>query len=288
MILDETYIRKCLCDSEEEMKKAKEHNQDSIYISSSLSDFDPQNQIGNDSIDLRIGNKGYVLNNSYEYINTLADENFEKYFKEVELSLVSGYDLKPGEVLFIETLERIHLSGALIGRVSGRSTFARFGISVHCTQEKFSSGINSVVALQIKNNTRTTLKIFPYQKLAQMMIEKTSRNPSVYIGSYKSDAEYKFPVVKQSDREQYDARTQTCILRLKPKEKSVLNKYEKAARLISVAQSILGFIITTIIGICCAFLNNTFVVGIIILNGVLYIAQSIFFYKVLTKIKDSE
>ena len=200
MILDGTNIKKLLRSSETDMEYHKKLGNDSIYITSSLNDFNPKTQIGNDSIDLRISNTGYVITNTYSYINTLLEEDFEKYFDKVELSPVHGYDLKPGELLFIDTLERIHLSGDLVGRVLGRSTFSRLGLSVHCTQAKFSSGINSVVALQIKNNTNTTLKIFPYQKLAQIMIETTSHNPLIYKGSYKSDVEYKFPVVKQSDK----------------------------------------------------------------------------------------
>lgn len=150
MILDGAKIKSLLRLSEADMQRYKQLGKNSIYITSSLNDFDPTTQIGNDSIDLRISNTGYVITNIYTYINTLLEDDFEKYFEKVELSPVHGYDLKPGELLFIDTLERIHLSGDLVGRVSGRSTFSRFGLSVHCTQEKFSSGINSVVALQIK------------------------------------------------------------------------------------------------------------------------------------------
>ena len=152
MVIDKTGIMKILRDSEEDLKAHK--GEDSILITTIYDDFSID-QIGNDSIDLRISNKGYVLSNEYEFINTLSDENFKKYFDEVPLNVETGYDLKPGELLFIDTLERINLVGDLIGRITGRSTFSRFGLSVHCTQDKFSSGINSIAALQIKNNTDT-------------------------------------------------------------------------------------------------------------------------------------
>lgn len=173
MVIDKNGIMKILRSSEEDIKLHQ--GEDSILITTSCDDFSIS-QIGNDSIDLRINNEGYVISNDYEYINTLSEETFEKYFEKVLLNAETGYDLKPGEILFIDTLERINLVGDLIGRISGRSTFSRFGLTVHCTQEKFSSGINSIAALQIKNNSNTVLKIFPYQKLAQLIIEKTSHN----------------------------------------------------------------------------------------------------------------
>lgn len=285
MILDGAKIKSLLRLSEADMQRYKQLGKNSIHITSSLNDFDPTTQIGNDSIDLRISNTGYVITNIYTYINTLLEDDFEKYFEKVELSPVHGYDLKPGELLFIDTLERIHLSGDLVGRVSGRSTFSRFGLSVHCTQEKFSSGINSVVALQIKNNTDAILKIFPYQKLAQIMIETTSHNPSMYVGSYKSDAEYKFPVIKKSDKEHYDARTKEFINRLKPKKNLLLKKHGKSAKLISLVQAILGGVTTVIIAVCGAHIDNSeFAYVILILVSILYIVECICFYILMDKL----
>ena len=247
MVIDKTGILSILRSSEEELRKHP--NEDSILITTSCNDFSPS-QIGNDSIDLRIDKSGYIISNNYEYINTLSDEDFGKYFQEVNLRTDTGYDLKPGEILFIGTLERIHLVGDLIGRVSGRSTFSRFGLSVHCTQDKFSSGINSIAALQIKNNTNTVLKIYPYQKLAQLIIEKTNHNEHPYNNStYSLEAEYKLPVIKQSDREQYDPRTQQCILRQKPKKKPFFQRHSKSAKFNSLIQSVFGFMISVGFGI---------------------------------------
>lgn len=135
MVIDKTGIMSILRTSEEDLKN--HIGEDSILITTIYDDFSIE-QIGNDSIDLRINNKGYILSNDYQFVNTLSDENFEKYFEEVQLNAETGYDLKPGALLFVDTLERINLVGDLIGRISGRSTFSRFGLSVHCTQEKFS------------------------------------------------------------------------------------------------------------------------------------------------------
>lgn len=280
MVIDKTGILSILRASE---KDIEDHpNEDSILITTSCGDFS-EKQIGSDSIDLRIAEKGYVISNNYKYINTLSEEDFDKYFEEVKLNVTDGYDLKPGDILFIGTLERIHLVGDLIGRVSGRSTFSRFGLSVHCTQDKFSSGINSIAALQIKNNSNTVLKIFPRQKLAQLIIEKTNHNEHPYNGTWSLEEEYKLPVVKQSDREQYDPRTRECILRHKPKKKSFLERHSKSAKLNSLFQSIFGFIISVGFGIFGFMTDKKWAIGVMIFLAIIYILMSIFFYQVSLK-----
>lgn len=276
MVIDKTGILSILRDSEEDIKKHP--NEDSILITTSCDDFS-HSQIGNDSIDLRIAQKGYVISNDYEYINTLSNEDFGKYFREVKLRPDKGYNLKPGDVLFIGTLERIHLVGDLIGRVSGRSTFSRFGLSVHCTQDKFSSGINSIAALQIKNNSNTVLKIFPYQKLAQLIIEKTNHNEHPYNGTFSVEAEYKLPVVKSSDREQYDDRISECILKQKPKKKSLIKRYNKSAKINSLIQSLFGFLISVGFGIFGFMSDKAWAIGIMAFLSIIYVVISWFFYK---------
>ena len=277
MVIDRTGIIKILRSSEEDLKN--HIGEDSILITTIYDDFSVD-QIGNDSIDLRINNRGYILSNDYQFVNTLSEENFEKYFEEVHLSAETGYDLKPGALLFVDTLERINLVGDLIGRISGRSTFARFGLSVHCTQEKFSSGINSIAALQIKNNSNTVLKIFPYQKLAQLIVEKTNHNENPYNGTFALEDKYKLPVIKGSDRKQYDERTQECIKRLKPKKKSLLERQTSSAKLNSLFQSIFGFAISVGIGLVGFMDNKMWASIMIIILSILYIIMSWYFYKI--------
>lgn len=276
MVIDRTGIMSILRSSEEDIRNHP--GEDSILITTSCDDF-LLSQIGNDSIDLRIAQKGYVISNDYEYINTLSNENFEKYFREVILSADKGYDLKPGDVLFIGTVERIHLVGDLIGRVSGRSTFSRFGLSVHCTQDKFSSGINSVAALQIKNNSNTVLKIFPYQKLAQLIIEKTNHNVQPYTGTFSVESEYTLPVVKDSDREQYNKRISECILKQKPQKTSWIKKHKKSAKTNSLIQSLFGFLISVGFGILGFMSDKAWAIGIMIFLCVIYIIISWFFFE---------
>lgn len=224
MILDKTSIEEILYTDGEKFQKAVDQKKNGIFIRTDTEqNYFDKAQIGNDSIDLRIADYGFVMLSEYNYINTLSEEDFAKYYKQIPLPEV-GFILNPGELIFVPTYERIALSGNLIGRITGRSVFARMGLSVHCTQDKFSSGINSVAGLQIINNSPIPLKIFPKQKLAQLLVEWTGPNRHPYKGSFCEERNYKLPIVRDADRSQYDDLTKQLIKNQIPKKLTIWKK----------------------------------------------------------------
>ena len=127
--------------------------------------FNRDNQVGNDSIDLRLGEYFYTMNDNVNFINTLdlSDDLPIKFFTKHKFTM-NGYILKPQEIIFIPTLEIVNMnSSRFCGYVSGRSIYARLGLTVHCTMTKFAYGMNSIVSLQVTNHSPTPLKIFPRQ-----------------------------------------------------------------------------------------------------------------------------
>lgn len=279
MIIDRNEILKLLISSE---KERETWNGDGIYIyiEGNKGKFNKELQVGNDSIDLQISDKAYIMNTDYKYINTLSEDSFTKYFEETTLSLENGYDLKPGEILFVSTLERINLIGNLTGRVTGRSVFARMGLAVHCTQDKFSSGINSVVGLQLINHSNNVLKIFPYQKLAQIIIQKTSQMDVEYTGTFAKESSFTLPIVKAEDLNQYTAREKTLIAQHKPKKKSMLKRKTGTLEINALFQGIFSVIISLGITLVKFSDNVAFAIGANVFLTVLLIAVNLYFYYV--------
>lgn len=282
MVLDKQGIKDILVTNQEQVKRMVEEKNACIFITSRDENFNPDSQIGNDSIDLRIGDSGYILSDDYEYINTLSDEDFSKYYIPVQLDPNKGYNLKPGALLFIDTLEQIHLDGNVIGRVTGRSVFSRFGLSVHCTQDKFSSGINSIVALEIVNNSNTTLKIYPYQKLAQMLIERTSNMGHPYSGTFSNEKHFTIPKIKQQDREQYIGVTKENILQNKPRKKPFYSRKSQLSSTNSIIQSIISCICTVAIGIISGLMGSyqskTIAIISLVFFGIFFVVNSVYSY----------
>jgi deoxycytidine triphosphate deaminase len=174
-----------------------------IISTDSAAPFQQNEQVTTDSIDLRISNYGYKIKEGIELINTLNPGGYGEYFTRIELP-IQGYILFPNDIIFIPTLEKIKILMPYYGEIVGRSMYSRIGLSVHLTQSKFSGGMDSVMSLQLKNNTNTPIAIFPRQKLVQMLIHDVTQT-GPYKGQFSVENEYKIPEVKATEYSLYNA-----------------------------------------------------------------------------------
>jgi len=209
------------------------------------------------------------MNREYKFINTLSQDSFGKHFEEVNLSL-DGYILQPGEILYIGTLERISLKGAYIGRVVGRSTYARLGLSVNSSQDKFCGYNNAIVSLQLRNNSNQSLKIYPYQKLVQILFYKTSGSSRNIQSAYANESEYRLPEILETERIQYDANTASKIAKSPSVKHNVITKgvmkvksTKNGTKIINTVVGLLTTLITAIIGLIS--IDIGYKIGLIVL-----------------------
>lgn len=179
-------------------------------------DFDRDTQVGNDSIDIRIGRKGYKIACNYDFINTM-DQNVDQYFFDINIG-DEGYIIYPGETIIVGSVERVKLSGKIIGELTARTRFARMGLSV-CCATKFQSYSDAVVCFQITNLNRVPLKIFPYQKLAQLIIHTIADLPNNVRGNYANETELRRPIITKKE---YSGLTDDSIKSIQRQRPSVL------------------------------------------------------------------
>lgn len=223
----EGYIMQIIGDSLKKIiydRSAWENAAEGINITTPQNDFNSNVQITGDSVDLRISDHGYVMNKKYKYINTLSQDSFDKHFDEVSLNL-EGYILAPGDILYIGTLERISLKGPIIGRISGRTTYARLGLSINISHDKFCGSNNAIVGLQLQNNSNQNLKIYPYQKLAQILFYRTEGKTLNLAGTYANESEYRLPQIADKERFQYDKNTAEKIAKTPSKKLRVFGRW---------------------------------------------------------------
>jgi hypothetical protein len=129
----------------------------------------------------------------------LVPKDLQGCFEEVKIP-VTGYKLYPRQVLFTATLEVVYLATSkYVGRVLGRSTFARYGLSIHCTQPKFPPGLSWAFPLQIVNHNNIPIVIYPYTYIAQLQIETTSGEAISYDGKYDRDITLHPPKIDQRE-----------------------------------------------------------------------------------------
>jgi dCTP deaminase len=72
-----------------------------------------------------------------------------------------SYDLDPGEFVLGTTYERMWIPRHLIAMVEGRSTYARFGVSMHQTAPWLQPGWNGHITLEICNNGKNKIELTP-------------------------------------------------------------------------------------------------------------------------------
>ena len=251
-------------------------NADSIVISLSESEsdappFDRERQIGRDSIDLRIGSSGYKIMCNYDYINTMASD-IDRFFYDFTIPK-DGYIIFPGETIIVSTVERVKLSGNIIGILTGRTRFARMGLSVS-SAFKFQGFSDAVIVLQICNNNKVPLKIFPYQKLAQMIIYQVDGMPNELRGSYNNEVNLKKPIIDQEELSGFDDERKKYIDRQHPTQledisidgnndiKLRIKKNNKVMNIVSKVLNAISVILALFIGIYCSKddFNTTYII----------------------------
>lgn len=153
--------------------------------------FEPDKQIRPSSIDLRISNKFWkfkedtfkCLDLASPDLSKAIKDNPEIMYKKIELQEQDCIEIKPREILLTETLENLKIPDFISGALKGRSSFARLGISIHCTGDYINPGYQGCMPIQIINNSPIPVKIYPYLSMAQLVLYTLSSEPDV---RYKS------------------------------------------------------------------------------------------------------
>jgi dCTP deaminase len=123
-----------------------------------------------------------------------------KRFKECVVPEDSGIYLKPQEFILASTVERLYLPPRMVCLVSGRSSYARMGLSIELSQIVLQPGHDDVIPLQIKNNMRYPIIIYPQVSIVQAVFFNTI-TPSAT--PYNVQARAKYPRHADDVRSRY-------------------------------------------------------------------------------------
>lgn len=103
---------------------------------------------------------------------------------------VQRYTLKPGDFILAQTYETVSVPKNLIGRVEGRSTYARMGLSMHQTAPWLAPGWSGQIILEIMNNGPFEIALTPLRdRPCQVTFFQLTRDvpPSALYGSRSTD-----------------------------------------------------------------------------------------------------
>ena len=180
----------------------KELSAGNISITSLINEFpfDPQKQVTEDSIDIRLFPKALQIKKTSKQIDILNDI-LDEHYEEVLISPTEGYLLKPNHILFGQTLEAISLPEYYVGHVFTRTTYAQLGIMITCGAPKMSCGLSWAFALQITNCNSIPIKIYPFVAVGHLMISKMIGVPTGYPQSGKLMKQFSPTPPRIKDRE---------------------------------------------------------------------------------------
>lgn len=87
------------------------------------------------------------------------------------------YRLEPHRLVIGKTLEHVDLPSHLAARIEGKSSLARFGLSVHITAPTVLAGFKGRLYLEMYNSGPFHIELSHGMKIAQLVLEQVSLPP---------------------------------------------------------------------------------------------------------------
>jgi dCTP deaminase len=141
-----------------------------------------KDQIGPASIDLTLSDEWYVFKNKYRReIVDLKEIDYKKVHKKIKTESIT---LEPGEICLGKTVERITLPPNIIGKLEGRSRYARMGLSIHITSSIVQPGSDNRQVLEIVNLAPFTVTLHSGMRISQIVFEELKTPTSKPYAKY--------------------------------------------------------------------------------------------------------
>jgi dCTP deaminase len=140
---------------------------------------DLEEQLQPASLDIRLGTEFREFKHDSESPSIIHfDDDIEEKMEKTVISDDGTFILHPDEFVLADTKEYFEIPDNILGEVTGRSSVARLGITVHQTAGLFDPGFYGNGVLEIKNVSKRPVAIEPGMRIAQMTFEKLSSSCS--------------------------------------------------------------------------------------------------------------
>lgn len=145
-------------------------------VSSHKIKFEPEisvDQIQLSSIELTLGNQ-FTLIKKFDGLTLQPGRPIPEDIFE-QRSSTEPFILEPDKFVLAMTHERVIMPNDMAAFIEGRSTYARFGLSIHATAPLIEPGWTGQIALEIKNDGPNKLCLTPWlDRVSQLIFFKLS------------------------------------------------------------------------------------------------------------------
>ncbi|MDI3341808.1 MAG: dCTP deaminase [Sphaerobacter sp.] len=136
---------------------------------------DLERQLGSCSIDFRLGNTFMVFEHSrFSYIDPRHPQSIGDAMRTITVPDGEAFIMQAGDFALASTLESLELPDDLLGRLEGRSSIARLGITVHSTAAVFEPGWVGTATMELSNLGRMAVALYPGMRICSFTFEQLS------------------------------------------------------------------------------------------------------------------
>lgn len=115
------------------------------------------------SVDFTLGDVIQRLRGSL--IIDVKDDQARQFVRE---QVTDWFVMQPGEFALACTAESVRFGRAIAGRLEGKSSLARLGLTVHVTAGFFDPGFEGYPTLELVNHAPLPIRLYPGMPIAQM------------------------------------------------------------------------------------------------------------------------
>jgi len=146
-----------------------------------------EDQIGDASVDLRLGNEFIIIRQSNllsvdPSLGSELGKDIGKYQERIRVCFGERFFLHPNQFILGSSLEYISLPADFTAQVEGRSSWGRLGLII-ATATPVAPGFKGVVTLELINAGQAPIVLYPGLVIAQLVISDTTDEVS-YEGRY--------------------------------------------------------------------------------------------------------
>jgi dCTP deaminase len=136
---------------------------------------DLEKQLGSVSVDFRLGQTFMVFEHSrFSYIDPRHPQSIGDAMRTIEVEDDESFIMQPGDFALASTMESLELADDLLGRLEGRSSIARLGITVHSTAAVFEPGWIGTATMELSNLGRMPVALYPGMRICAFSFETVS------------------------------------------------------------------------------------------------------------------
>lgn len=113
-----------------------------------------------------------------------------RYWRKVFLNSGESIVIRPKEMVLGRTYELFSVPVSHAGKLEGRSSFARMGLSIHCCADFINPGYRGRMPMQLVNNGDNAIRLFPHIPICQLMLIALSSVPDRKYGDRELQSKY--------------------------------------------------------------------------------------------------